>query len=191
MTIRAADLHKSPTLAALHAARIKRELDTKKKAYQCRMQQLRDAWPKNFGDRWGRGVEYLINRKEMEEAFRKNPALGLNYAVDEAKRYRREHFGYEFGRMIKFIVGNGMEGTYFHRPPTLTEIAQEICAKYKVSMIDLKSVRRHHYLTLPRKEFCYRARNETTKSLTMIGKFLGGRDHTTVHYSIQSYEGMQ
>ena len=40
----------------------------------------------------------------------------------------------------------------------------------------------------PRQEFCYLARKVTDCSFPAIGRFLGGRDHTTVKYSMEQVE---
>jgi len=61
----------------------------------------------------------------------------------------------------------------------------EICAKYfGVSIEDMKSKRRTQNIVYPRQIAMYLCRKlADAQSLPIIGKFFGGRDHTTVIYS--------
>ena len=75
--------------------------------------------------------------------------------------------------------------------PTITvaEIAKQTAERYGVTVNELKSARRGHRLVCARQEAMWRARNETQHSLPCIGRFLGGKDHTTVIYGIRKHEG--
>lgn len=68
------------------------------------------------------------------------------------------------------------------------EIVAEVCAKHKVSLLDLQSIRRSKGLPEARHEAMYRMRHETSMSLPEIGRRLGGRDHTTVIFGIRRHE---
>lgn len=70
---------------------------------------------------------------------------------------------------------------------TLSRIMQEVAHKYKVSIMEIKSARRHYAIVKPRQEFYYRAKLETLNSLPAIGKYCGGRDHTTVLHGVRKY----
>lgn len=61
-----------------------------------------------------------------------------------------------------------------------SQIVREVCIKYGISMEDLISERRHKQIVQPRQEAMYRLATETDWSLPRIGRYLGGRDHTTV-----------
>lgn len=63
---------------------------------------------------------------------------------------------------------------------SLFKIMEEVADKYGVSVDDIKSNRRSHVIVNPRLEFYYRARTETLCSYPEIGRFCGGRDHSTV-----------
>lgn len=71
--------------------------------------------------------------------------------------------------------------------PTLRHIFDCVCAHYCVSLTDILSIRRDPRFVKPRHVAQYLARQLTTKSLPQIGRALG-RDHTSVHYAIQSIE---
>lgn len=67
------------------------------------------------------------------------------------------------------------------------EIVREVCKKYQISMEDLISERRHNGVVRPRQEAMYRLCTETDWSLPRIGRFLGGRDHTTVLHGKKAF----
>lgn len=67
---------------------------------------------------------------------------------------------------------------------TLKQIALEVCSKYEVSLVDLKSARRDHATVVARQEACWRMRHETERSLPEIGRFFN-RDHTTALHSVR------
>ena len=61
------------------------------------------------------------------------------------------------------------------------EIIQEIVAQYfKIRVDELQSKKRTREIALPRQIAMYLCRELTDTSLPQIGKFFGGRDHTTV-----------
>lgn len=74
-------------------------------------------------------------------------------------------------------------------PPALhwKRIVLEVCDEFGVTFLDLVSERRDKILTRPRQKAMYRLRHETTMSLPAIGRRLGGRDHSTVHYGIRRH----
>jgi hypothetical protein len=76
-------------------------------------------------------------------------------------------------------------------PITAKRIMAEICALYGVAHVDLISNRRTHRLVLPRQHACYRLRTETPFSLPQIGRLMGGRDHTSILYSIRKFEAQR
>ena len=71
---------------------------------------------------------------------------------------------------------------------TVAEIAKQTAERYGVTVNEIKSARRGHRLVCARQEAMWRARNETPHSLPCIGRFLGGKDHTTVIYGIRKHE---
>lgn len=59
-----------------------------------------------------------------------------------------------------------------------------------MSAHDLKSHRRTRKYCFPRQIAMYEAKLQTTKSYPEIGRWFGGRDHTTVLHSVNKIEGM-
>jgi hypothetical protein len=72
--------------------------------------------------------------------------------------------------------------------PTVARICHETAERYGVTVADLKSARRGERLVRARQEAMWRARHETSHSLPAIGRFLGGKDHTTVIYGIRKHD---
>lgn len=66
------------------------------------------------------------------------------------------------------------------RRPTVAEILDDVALKHNVSVLDIKSHRRTQPIILARHEAMWRACMETNLSLPVIGRIIGGRDHTTI-----------
>ena len=60
-----------------------------------------------------------------------------------------------------------------------------MCEFYRVSVEDLKGRGRNKEVVTPRQMAMYLLREATGLSLPQIGEVLGGRDHTTVMYSVE------
>lgn len=69
----------------------------------------------------------------------------------------------------------------------LDQIARRICKATGVRAHDLFGASRKHDLVLARHAFMYWASRRTTKSTPEIGRFLGGRDHSTIISGVNSY----
>ena len=63
-----------------------------------------------------------------------------------------------------------------------------ICEKYSISIEDIKSDKRNSEIAYPRQIAMYIARNYIKESLPKIGSEFGGKDHTTVMYSVNKIE---
>ncbi|MBO6901388.1 MAG: hypothetical protein JJ864_08580 [Rhizobiaceae bacterium] len=70
---------------------------------------------------------------------------------------------------------------------TLAEIERRICKATRVSRAEIHSSRRSMRVVLARQAFMYWARRLTSRSLPEIGRFVGGRDHTTVLHASRVY----
>lgn len=68
---------------------------------------------------------------------------------------------------------------------TIVEIVTDF---YAVKVTELQSKRRHRSVALPRQVCMYLARRRTLWSLEQIGRYFGGRDHTTVMHAIKTIE---
>lgn len=76
------------------------------------------------------------------------------------------------------------------RITTMQEILIAVCVFYSTSSYAIKSSKRTANIVLPRHIFVFLAKRLTTKSLPEIGRFLGGRDHTTVLHAFRRIERM-
>lgn len=74
------------------------------------------------------------------------------------------------------------------RAVTVDLIQKRVSDHYKVKQSDLKSKKRNQSIVLPRQVAMYLSRKLTDKSLPEIGKFFGGKDHTTVIHSCKNVE---
>jgi|GEM_PF-3531833 len=72
--------------------------------------------------------------------------------------------------------------------PTCAVIAEVVAEFYKVCPADLLSQRRTDALSHPRMVAYYLCRMLTSKSLPVIGRHLGGRDHTTIRRGVIKIE---
>jgi hypothetical protein len=63
---------------------------------------------------------------------------------------------------------------------TIHQIRDEVAAVFGLSIPELMSVRRFGYLVFARHTIFALAKRFTSYSYPMIGRFIGGRDHTTV-----------
>jgi chromosomal replication initiator protein len=64
--------------------------------------------------------------------------------------------------------------------PTMASILCAVAERYGVSVEDLKGPRRYRNFVIPRHEAMYEMVERRLWSLPQIGRFMGGRDHTTV-----------
>ena len=67
---------------------------------------------------------------------------------------------------------------------TLSQILSTVCKYYSLKTTDLKGKRRTKNIVIPRQVAMYLMRELTEEPLMNIGKFLGGRDHTTIMHGI-------
>ena len=73
---------------------------------------------------------------------------------------------------------------------SLSQFLYEIAVKHLVSEGDIRGERRHRHIMDVRLEFLYRAYSETNRSLPVIGRFLGDRDHSTMLSGIRCYAAL-
>ena len=71
---------------------------------------------------------------------------------------------------------------------SVSQIIEEVCQKYGLRYDWIVSSRRARHIAWPRQEIMWRAANETAASLPMIGRMLGGRDHTTILHGIKRHQ---
>ena len=71
---------------------------------------------------------------------------------------------------------------------SLARIVGEVCRQYQITRAELTSARRTARVVLPRHVAMYLCRRHTDAPLGVIGKELGGRDHSTVVHALGAIE---
>ncbi len=74
------------------------------------------------------------------------------------------------------------------RSTKIDDIQQVVCKHYNISKADLLSASRARNLVWPRQIAMYLSKVMTPRSLPEIGKWFGGRDHTTVLHAVRKIE---
>ena len=77
------------------------------------------------------------------------------------------------------------------RRPTIREIVEMVCDAYGVSLFDLKSQNRHGFIIRPRIVAYWLCKIVGKKSSPEIGRYLGGRDHTTALSGVNRVERLR
>ena len=73
----------------------------------------------------------------------------------------------------------------------VAEDIQKIVSKhFNIKFADLKGKKKNNSIVLPRQIAMYLIRKKTSLSLPEIGHYFGGKDHSTVIYSIKKIEGL-
>jgi hypothetical protein len=76
------------------------------------------------------------------------------------------------------------------RAPFIQQIIAEVCRRYNVTQVDVRSQRRTAHIVLPRQIIIYIARTMTLLSYPQIGRHMGGRDHTTCLHASNKIAGL-
>ncbi|MCA0358715.1 MAG: hypothetical protein LCH78_18025 [Proteobacteria bacterium] len=71
---------------------------------------------------------------------------------------------------------------------SMPEIANLIASTYGVSVANLVGPARHKAISHARQHAMWLMHQQPHLSMPQIGKFLGGRDHTTILHGIRRYE---
>lgn len=71
------------------------------------------------------------------------------------------------------------------QPASQADVLAAVAEYYRIDLDDLKGRGRNKEIVTPRQMAMYLLREETSASLPQIGELLGGRDHTTVMYSVE------
>ncbi len=82
----------------------------------------------------------------------------------------------------------GSEIQQRNRPVRMDDILEIVTAQFMVKVADLQSKRRAQSIVQPRQVAMYHARKLTEMSLEEIGGYFGGRDHSTVLYSVEKVD---
>ena len=74
---------------------------------------------------------------------------------------------------------------------TVELIQQAVSTHYKIRVEDMKSTTRLRTIAFPRQVAMYLSRKLTDLSLPAVGRYFGGKDHTTIMYACQKIKDMQ
>lgn len=163
--------------------------------------------------RWGMLVTVIPPdfdvRMEIIDIKLENFNLNVNYPQD-VKEYIASNFASDVRQLemaikrvfIYATINNGAEITYDLAVQALKDflpahiisknkidlLQKIICEKYSISIEDIKGNKRNNEIAYPRQIAMYIARNYIKESLPKIGSDFGGKDHTTVMYSVKKIE---
>jgi chromosomal replication initiator protein len=85
--------------------------------------------------------------------------------------------------VLKDLIGSSGKGVL-----DITTIQKVVSGHFKISLSDLKSKRKQKNIVFPRQICMYLARNLTKMSYPEIAARFGGKDHSTVIYSVNKIE---
>lgn len=163
--------------------------------------------------RWGMLVTVIPPdfdvRMEIIDIKLENFNLNVNYPQD-VKEYIASNFASDVRQLemaikrvfIYATINNGAEITYDLAVQALKDflpshiisknkidlLQKIICEKYSISIEDIRGNKRSNEIAYPRQIAMYIARNYIKESLPKIGSEFGGKDHTTVMYSVNKIE---
>ncbi len=76
------------------------------------------------------------------------------------------------------------------KPPTISEIASAAAKQFGARLTDLRGPSRQRIVVNARDVAIHLSRTLNQLSLEQIGKYFGGRDHTTIMHSLRKIEGL-
>jgi chromosomal replication initiator protein len=88
--------------------------------------------------------------------------------------------------LAREILGPGMRAR--NRPVRMDDIFAEVTNYFGVKLAELQSKKRTQSIVFPRQISMFLARNLTDLSLEEVGGYFGGKDHSTVLYSVEKVE---
>lgn len=112
--------------------------------------------------------------------------------ADEKREEYEERQRLELQSKLDKIVEQRIEAEQRH--VSMQQIALEVAKKYidlGVTYSQLFSPQRSKEIVAARQECFYRCGTETRNSLPAIGRYFGGKDHTTVLHGIRKYKELQ
>ena len=74
---------------------------------------------------------------------------------------------------------------------SIAQVSAAVCSHYRLKKHDMKSACRGRNIARPRQIAMYLSRKLTLQSLPQIGRYFGGRDHTTVIWAIRQIKRLR
>lgn len=128
-------------------------------------------------------------RREAIERRQRMKMAGLRLVIAERKAFEPPKVEY-----VPLVVVNevpeelrkarAIERTY----PTIPEIVERVAEHFGLSELELLSDRRTHDVLKPRHVLYWLCKQTTRHSYPQIGRFLNGRDHTTILHGCRRIE---
>jgi chromosomal replication initiator protein len=115
------------------------------------------------------------NIRELEGLLNRLIAYSSLYGCDINLDFTKE--------VLKDVIGVKKEATP-------EDVLKLVCKYFNTKVTDLKSKRKNNAVLLPRQIAMYAIRKVTNLSYPEIGRFFGGKDHSTVIHSIKKIESL-
>lgn len=117
--------------------------------------------------------------KAAREAVERGREAGIRYRIAEMER--------QLCTLKAEIKSPGYLGAKPKPVITYAKVEYRICRAMGVSIADVRSPRRTQQIVLARFAICYWCYRLTTYSMPQIGRFMGGKDHTTILHAVARY----
>ena len=115
------------------------------------------------------------NIRELEGLLNRLIAYSSLYGCDISLDFTKD--------VLKDVIGVKKEATP-------EDIVKLVCKYFNTKVADLKSKRKNNSILIPRQIAMYSIRKVTNLSYPEIGRFFGGKDHSTVIHSIKKIESL-
>lgn len=125
--------------------------------------------------------------KELNELLTQQEELIADIKANETKVPDAVTEWVQRQRAITAEIKSAVQGGEDARP-SLLAIQSATAAYFNISRDDLKARRRTADITHPRQVGYFLCKSLTLRSLPEIGRFFGGRDHTTVLHGVRKVE---
>lgn len=87
--------------------------------------------------------------------------------------------------MCQRVLGEAARKSKPKKEVSPQKFLKTLCSYYKIKPAQIREEKRNRFLARPRQVLMYLLRNETEMTLSQIGEFLGGRDHTTIIHGVE------
>ena len=156
-----------------------------------------DIQPPDFETR----VAILINKAEQENIEIDNDMLEVINLIAEKVKFNVRELESALTRIISYSTLFNKKITAKFATSTLSDIfkaedydiscetiKRAVCKHWSIKISDIESSKRKREYAFSRQVAMYLCREMTNLSLPQIGKYFGGRDHTTVMHAIDKIE---
>lgn len=125
-------------------------------------------------------LEAARQRKERERQARIRKEAEQRATIEAQREQIRELMDKGRQAAIRFAIENGVEDDTGRFRHSYALIERRICKALRITRMELHSRRRHKRVTFARQAVMYWACRLTLYSTPEIGRYLGGKDHTSI-----------